>query len=143
MDTEAARWGPAMPNSAAFAEIPFRRETLVFVSKCRVGVGAENIPRSGREEWPLHDVGVQGSLSPPQGALAKREGRLGAARSGESAPMLGSEDAGPFSRSGPCREAGEHCHLARGGEGRGQLSYRTQTRAGRRTQRALSPTRVA
>lgn len=35
VDMEAARWGPAMPNSAAFAEIPFRRETLVFVSKCR------------------------------------------------------------------------------------------------------------
>lgn len=27
-DTEVACWGTAMPNGAAFAEIPFRRETL-------------------------------------------------------------------------------------------------------------------
>lgn len=79
-DAEAARWGTAMPNGAAFAEIPFRRETAcgVCLQVQRLGGGAENIPHSGREVWPLRDVGVQGSPSPPEVALATREGRLGA-----------------------------------------------------------------
>ena len=71
-----------------------------------VGGGAENIPHPRREVWPFHDVGVQGSPSPPEVALAKREGWLGARGSGEWASMLGSEDAGPFSKSGPCGEGG-------------------------------------
>lgn len=82
------------------------------------GGGAENIPRSGREVWPFHDVGVQGSPSSPEVALAKTEGWLGARGSGEWASMLGSEDAGPFSMSGPCWEGGMR-RAVPPGQGRG------------------------
>ena len=62
MDTEAARWGPAMPNSAAFAEIPFRRETLVFVSKCRGwGVVQRTFPVLGEQSGHCMMWGCRGA----------------------------------------------------------------------------------
>lgn len=94
---------------------------MVFFSKGGGGGGgggAENIPRSGQEVWLFHDVGVQGSPSSPEVALAKTEGWLGARGSGEWASMLGSEDAGPFSKSGPCGEGGTRTAVPPG-QGRG------------------------
>ena len=68
MDTEAARWGPAMPNSAAFAEIPFRRETLVFVSKCRGwGVVQRTFPVLGEQCGHCMTWGCRGARAPLRG----------------------------------------------------------------------------